>query len=258
MRIKIARDARPQVRTLLIAAALTLALWWFIPFGEVVIYPFRLFVTFIHEGGHALAALLTGNSVRSLSVAMNASGETLTTQGGAFSQLFIASAGYLGAMTFGALLLLLIRRTVAARIVLIGSGGLILALTLIYGLLVPLTYFSLSPFTVFAGILISLGLLAAAKFATPRVAAFLISFLAVQCVLNALFDLKTVLLLSVATDAMTDAGNMERATGIPAIFWAFLWTCIAFVILSVAMRAYAVSRRKPSQPDLPFEDPQEV
>jgi hypothetical protein len=59
MKVKIAPDARPQVRTLLIATLITLALW-FIPFASVLTYPFRLFVTFIHEGGHALAACLNG------------------------------------------------------------------------------------------------------------------------------------------------------------------------------------------------------
>src|SRR3989441_8971823 len=124
MKVSISRDARPQATALLIAAAISIALW-FIPFAEVLTYPFRIFVTFIHEGGHAVAALLTGNSVQGLSVAMNASGETYTTQGGTFSQMLVASAGYLGAMTYGALLLVLIRRAVAARVVLIGSALLI-------------------------------------------------------------------------------------------------------------------------------------
>ena len=75
MRLRnISADARPQVRTLLIAAAITIALWY-IPFLSVLSYPFNLFVTFIHEGGHALAALLTGNRVASLSVAIDASGK---------------------------------------------------------------------------------------------------------------------------------------------------------------------------------------
>src|SRR3979411_2856274 len=115
MKYGISRDARPQATTLLFAAGLSIALW-FIPFAEILSYPFRIFVTFIHEGGHAVAALLTGNSVQSLSVAMNASGETYTTQGGMFAQMLVSSAGYLGAMTFGALLLVLIRRAVASRI----------------------------------------------------------------------------------------------------------------------------------------------
>ena len=104
MRIGIASGARPRAASVLLAAAVSIALW-FIPYAEILNYPFRLFVTFIHEGGHAVAALVTGNSVQSLSVAMNGSGETYTTQGGMFSQMLIASAGYLGSMAFGALLL---------------------------------------------------------------------------------------------------------------------------------------------------------
>src|SRR5436190_23363390 len=137
MKYQISEDARPEAMTLLLAAGLSVALW-FVPFAEILSYPFRIFVTFIHEGGHALAALVTGNSVQSLSVAMNASGETYTTSGGMFSQMLVASAGYLGAMAFGALLLVLIRRSVAARIVLAGSAVLIFGLTLIFGLIKPI------------------------------------------------------------------------------------------------------------------------
>jgi len=260
MRIKIAHDARPQVRTLLFAAALTVLLW-FVPFAELLTYPFRIFVTFIHEGGHALAAILTGNSVHSLSVAMNGSGEVYSTTGGVLSQMFVSSAGYLGAMAFGALLLILIRRTVAARFVLIASAGLILVLTTAYGFFSPLLHASLpSLFTLVAGVALPIGLIATARFAPPRVATFLVSFLAVQCVLNALFDLKTVLFLSspLTMGVHTDAANMAAATGIPAFFWALVWVGIAFAILSMSLRAYAVSKNKLSQPDLPFEDPLEV
>jgi hypothetical protein len=91
-----------------------------------------------------------------------------------------------------------------------------------------------------------------------RAANFLVGFLAVQCVLNAVFDLKTVLWMSVATNQQTDAMNMADATNVPALFWSLLWIGIAVLILSTAMRAYAVSRNSPSQPDLPFEDPLEV
>ena len=104
MRFRLSQDARPQAMTLLVAATISVVLW-FIPYAEILTYPFRIFVTFIHEGGHAIAALLTGNSVASMSVATNASGETYTTYGGLFSEVLISSAGYIGAMSFGALLL---------------------------------------------------------------------------------------------------------------------------------------------------------
>ena len=244
--------------TLLIAATISIVLS-FIPFAEFLTYPFRIFVTFIHEGGHALAALLTGNSVASLSVAMNASGETYTTQGGIISQVFISSAGYLGSMAFGALLLILIRKAIAARIVLLSCGILVFAMTMIFGFIKPLFWvnaWSGIPFTLLAGLLISAGLVLIARFASARVASFFVSFLAVQCVLNALFDLKTLFSLSspFGPTVQTDALNMSNATGVPAIFWTVLWIAFALGILWFAMRLYVSRRESSYQPDLPFED----
>lgn len=244
--------------TLLIAATVSVVLW-FIPYAEFLTYPFRIFVTFIHEGGHALAALLTGNSVASLSVATNASGETLSTPGGLFSQVFVSSAGYLGSMAFGALLLILIRKTVAARLVLLGCAIFIFGLTMIYGLIKPIfwmTAWSGIPFTLLAGTIISVGLILIARFASAKVATFFVSFLAVQSVLNALYDLKTVFFLSSPFErpVHTDALNMAQATGIPAIFWTVIWIAFALGILWFAMRLYVAGRDKSYQPDLPFEE----
>ncbi|HEU4479456.1 MAG TPA: M50 family metallopeptidase [Pyrinomonadaceae bacterium] len=258
MRVRLSSDARPQAMTLLVAAALSIILW-FIPFAEILTYPFRLFVTFIHEGGHAIAALLTGNSVGSLSVAINASGETYTTKGGLISQTLVASAGYLGSMAYGALLLVLIRKAIAARVVLVTSAVIIFTLTIIYGLLSPIfTWGTLSgvPFTFLAGTLLSIGLVAVAKFAKPRIATFFVSFLAVQCVLNALLDLKTVFFLSspFAPTASTDAVNMANATGIPAMFWATLWIVVSLGILALAMRIYVVTRDSALRRDFPIPD----
>ena len=73
MKLRLAQDARPHAMTLLVATAISLLLW-FIPVAWVLYYPFELFVTFIHEGGHALAAVLTGNSVHYMWVATNADG----------------------------------------------------------------------------------------------------------------------------------------------------------------------------------------
>jgi hypothetical protein len=244
--------------TLLIAATISVVIS-FIPYAEFLTYPFRIFVTFIHEGGHALAAILTGNSVASLSLATNASGETYTTQGGLFSQMFISSAGYLGSMAYGALLLILIRKAVAARIVLLGSALFIFALTMIFGLFKPIFWiaaWSGIPFTLLAGTIIAVGLVLIARFASAKVATFFVSFLAVQCVLNALFDLKTVLFLSTPFGPAipNDAMNMANATGIPALFWTVIWIAFALGILWFAMRLYVAGRDKSYQPDLPFEE----
>jgi len=234
--------------TLLVATAISLLLW-FIPFAWILYYPFELFVTFIHEGGHALAAVLTGGSVEYMWVATDTQGLTVSRgSGGAISQMLVSSAGYLGAMAYGVLLLVLIRKAVAARIVLLVSGLYVFAITMIFGFIKPLWSFNgLSgiPFTLVAGIAISAALVLIARFASARVAAFFMSFLAVQCVLNALLDLKTVFFLSspFVTTVPTDALNMANATGIPALFWSVLWIATSVLILGVAVRQYVGSRR---------------
>jgi hypothetical protein len=225
------RAARPQVQTLLIALAITLILW-FIPFFDLLAYPFRLFVTFIHESGHAIAAILTGNRVHSLSVSPNGGGAVYTSGGNWLTAMFVSSAGYLGAMAYGTLLLALIRRGVSPRAVLYTSALPILALTLRYGWA--------TPFTLVAGVALALALLAVGRYARPAVANFLVALLAVQCIVNAFFDLRTLLFLSApfSRGVHTDATNMARITHLPAIFWAFAWTALAIVMLVGALRLY--------------------
>ncbi len=253
MRLTVSADARPQVQSLLLVTLLSVALW-FIPYADYLTYPFRLFVTFIHEGGHALASWLTGNSVLSLSVSPDTSGLTLATQGGFISQVIVSSAGYVGAMAFGALLLVLIRRGVAARLVLMGTAGLILALTLVFGLLLPFLHLATDtwgyvPFTLGAGIFISAGLLALARWANPRTAAFATAFLAAQCVLNALLDLKTIFVMSspLAHYTHSDAVNLANLTGLPRIVWAGIWVVLSLAILSAALRVYGIKAERHSE-----------
>ena len=260
MRLRLSQDARPQAMTLLVATAISLLLW-FIPFAWVLYYPFQIFVTFIHEGGHALAALLVGGSVDYMWVATDTQGLTVSRgRGGALSQMFVSSAGYLSAMAYGALLLVLIRKAVAARLVLLATGVYIFGLTMIFGLIKPilsLDGLSGMPFTVVAGILLSVALVLIARFTSARVATFFMSFLAVQCVLNALFNLKDLFSLSSPFSSQmvhTDAVNMAKATGIPPIFWAGFWIFLALGILWFVMRLYVAGRDQSFQPDLPFDE----
>ncbi|MGI9036400.1 MAG: M50 family metallopeptidase [Pyrinomonadaceae bacterium] len=261
MRYKLADDARPQVKFLLIATVITIALW-FIPYADYLVYPVRLFVTFVHEGSHVLAALLTGGTVESLTVASNGSGEVYSVPSGFFGAILTSSAGYLGATAFGVLLLVMIRRAISARIVLTASAIFVGAMTVLFGLLAP--FWNLLPanttiggiaFTVISGAILTAGLLAIARYAKPRVTQFVLSFLAVQCVLNALSDLKTVFFLSSPFNnpMQTDAANMASATGIPAIAWVVIWIGISILMISIGLRVYAVSKSRANH-DLPFQD----
>lgn len=259
MRYRIAEDARPQITLLLIATAITVALW-FIPFADYLVYPIRLFVTFIHEGGHALAAVLTGGSVQSLTVSPDSSGLVKAYSSGSLATLIFSSAGYLSATAYGVLLLALIRWNVSPRKILFGSGVFVALMTVIFGFLAPvfhifsgdISFFGMA-FTIFSGALISAGLVALARYANLKWANFFVGFLAVQCLLNAVFDLKNLLVVSTMTNSHNDAMNMAQVTGLPAFVWILIWIGISVLMISIGLRVYAVSR-KGKQYDLPFED----
>ena len=78
---------------------------WNIPQLSFILYPFRLFVTFVHEAGHALMASFTGGGVESFTVIANGTGWTKTWGG---NRVLILAAGYLGAAFFGAALFYLV------------------------------------------------------------------------------------------------------------------------------------------------------
>ncbi len=262
MKYKLADDAKPQLTLLLIATVITLALW-FLPYVGVLTYPVRLFVTFIHEGSHVLASLLTGGSVKSLTIASDGSGVVYSVPSGWFGAMLTSSAGYLGSTAFGVLLLFLIRTGVSAKKVLFGSAAFIAVMTLLFGILSPLwNVFSLQvgfgsiAFTIAAGAVLTAGLFALGKYSSAKVANFSVAFLAIQCLLNALFDLKTLFFINSpigGMDLQTDATNMANATGLPAFAWVLIWIGISILMISVGMRFYAV-RAKSNQHDLPFED----
>ena len=112
----------------LLAAGLTFLLS-FVPLAGIVTYPLRLFATFVHEAGHALAALLSFGSVKSLVVFPNGSGVTTTSGGWRF---LISSAGYLGTTFFGVWMILSARKTTSARLAMGVTGAVMVFLTAMY------------------------------------------------------------------------------------------------------------------------------
>jgi|SRR5215203_581833 len=262
MRHRIAEDAKPQLLLLLLATAITLALY-FIPLADYLVYPIRLFVTFIHESGHALVAVVTGGSVQSLTIASDGSGEVYSASSGMIGGLLTSSAGYLGTTAFGVLMLFLIRRSFSPNKILAALGIFVAAMTAIFAVISPIfnflslnTTFSSIAFTIVAGSLLAAGLVALGIYSKERVASFAVAFLAVQCLLNAALDLVNVFFINapfVGANVHTDAANMAAATGLPGIVWVVIWMGISLVMLSLGLRLYAVKANKASADDSVFE-----
>jgi len=75
--------------------------------GRKILYPLRLLVTFLHEFGHAMGAVISGGSVENLQINSDGSGFARTIGG---SRAIILMGGYLGSAIFGNLLFLVAAR----------------------------------------------------------------------------------------------------------------------------------------------------
>lgn len=223
------RPTKSGLKVLLIACAIT-AVVANIPLASIALYPIRLFVTFVHESSHALTAILTGGSVSEIDIFRDASGYTLTS--GGFGQL-IATAGYIGATAYGAWILWLCRNPGHAKFVLLVSAVISGGATVLF----VHPWHNLFGFC--WGIVITIGLVVARMRLSPASAELLAMFLGVQCALNALLDLRTLIDLSTIDNGQpTDAVLMAQLTHVPAVVWAFAWSGLALFILFRGLRPY--------------------
>jgi len=223
-----ALSARPVTDLLYVVAAAVLAVALsHMPFLDVVIYPFKLFSVYAHEWSHALVTIATGGHVVALRINPDLSGEEYRTGGWG---LAISSAGYLGAASAGALLLLAPLRRAKRTLVAIGAtvAALPIAGTLLQGATFTLTTWFWT--VVFAAVTLAVG-----RRGTRCLAGLFQQFLAVELCLTALDSLRSLDWLAInAPGVMTDATNAGGATHLPAIVWAALWSVIGVAIVGLA------------------------
>ena len=209
--------------SLWLAAAVCLVLS-LTPWGALVLYPFTLFATWVHECGHAVMVVLTGGSVSSITIQPDTSGLTQSLMpAGRIARGLVASSGYLGASFVGCLLMAATRVERRARPILWGIGAF---------MLVTLVVWIRNPF----GALVVLGwavvLLALARKATGRAPRFLLSVLAVQVALNAVYSIRVLFLVN----GPSDADTMSRLFLAPAWFWASAWMVISILMFISTLR----------------------
>ena len=202
---------------------------WNIPQLNFALYPFRLFVTFIHEAGHGLAAMLTGGEFIRFEVGANGNG-LATTRGG--SRAVILPAGYLGSSLFGASLFYVTNRVPYPRLIasLLGVG--LVALSLLYG--------QTSEIALTVGVAFGIALTLMGIVAHRYLTVFILNLLAIMTALNAVLDLLFLtrnIGASVGGRVVNDAAAYaaEIYPGTTATTWAYTWAGISVVMLGIAV-----------------------
>jgi len=207
-------------------------------------YPFQLLLTIVHELGHGLAALLTGGSFLRFVIFPNGAGLAYTAGGW---RIAVIPAGYLGVALFGAGLILVGRNHQWSRIALGVMGGLMLLLSIRYGIPGIFSAHVLNGLlTAVLGMVFGGLFLWVAFRAAPGWIIFLLHLMAIQAGLTAFSDLATVVGLSTRFfDApANDAQSMAQLTFIPAMVWAVLWVVVAVVLIGGAIWITWLGRKK--------------
>jgi hypothetical protein len=206
-----------------------------VPVVGVLNYPFRLLITFVHELGHGLAAVLTGGEFIRFVVEPTGAGLAYTAGGWRW---LVIPAGYLGVALFGALLIILGRSYRWSRIGLALIGALLIYFSLWYG--APSIWsgdMMAGLLTVISGAIFGALILFVALKASPGWIIFLLHFIAIQAGLLAFADLMMLIGLSTRFFDMpnNDALSMAELTLIPALVWAVLWAGMALLIIGGAI-----------------------
>lgn len=223
------------------AMALLLSLvLWNLPFGGVLLYPFKLLASWLHELSHAVAMVATGVGARGLALYPDTSGMAYADRAaGPLAQPIISAAGYMGTPLLGAALLMFTRNGPRARLAL---SGLAVALALSAWLLMDASFGWHACWAIAAG----LAMIATLAPGHWQLAA--VQFLAAQACIQALLDLRVLFLpLRVVNGkpaAVSDAHAMAEATfGTTerwAVWtWAGLWLGWALLVCYLAVRSAA-------------------
>ena len=214
---------RTKRRAAMIAgfAVYFVALWylWYTP----VVYPLKIFVVLLHEVSHAVALVLTGGQVESISLNPMQGGVTYGRGGIPFVTL---SAGYLGSLGFGALLVMGAQsRLVSSRFLLALVGGLVLALTLL---------FIRNGFGFGFGLLFGSALVFGARQLPLVWNRGILIVLGITSVLYAILDIKSDILDR--PHLQSDAAMLAELTGVPTLVWGVVWITIAVVAAPLLFR----------------------
>jgi hypothetical protein len=214
-------STKRRLRFLAGFAAYFIALWFL--WDTPVVYPLKVFVVLLHEISHGIAAVASGGSIEKILLDLNEGGACYCPGGNAFATL---TAGYLGSLGWGALLLLIATgKPRRHRVTLMVVGTVITIMTLLY----VRTLFGIA-----FGVLAGLALIGASRRLAPPVNQAVLTVLGLTSCLYAILDIKSDIIDR--PGLRSDAAMLHELTGVPTVVWGFLWIGVAILVAGLLFR----------------------
>lgn len=226
-------------------ALLVSLLLWNLPFGGVLLYPFKLLATWLHELSHAVVMEISRVGFDRMVIYQDSSGMAYTASPiGRFARPYIAAAGYMGTPLVGGVLLVLTSTPRRARWLLIGMGAMLAfsALAIIE-----------NDFGQKAIGATALAFLAVGAVAPAQLRMWAMQLVAAQACVHALLDIRvlfrSVQIVGGKPAAMSDAHTMAASTFGSTDKWAvWLWASV-WLLWSLAVCFVAVRLAARVQPE---------
>jgi len=175
-----------------------------------IIYPLKIFVVFLHEVSHGIAAVAGGGSIAGIQISSNQGGVCHCGGGIRFVTL---TAGYLGSLSWGVAMLLVVRaKRIWHLVTLVGLGVLVLTMSLMY---------IDGGFGMTFGLLFGLALLGIAKYFPSEMQTMTLTVMGLTSCLYAVWDIKSDVIDR--PGIRSDASMLADLTGVPTVLWGILW-----------------------------------
>jgi hypothetical protein len=225
---------RPSPRAaLIVGALLILALQHSLPMGRLLLYPFTLLSTWVHEMGHGVTALLCGGQFARLDIFADASGMAHSAVIPGVRQALVAAGGLIGPPLVGMIFLLLARRT--PRLLLYG-----LSLSMLLSL--PLWVRTGIGWASVGGLGLGIALLCRVLGESGRL--FLAQLIGLLLALDTLARGDYLFMHSARVGGVvhiSDVGAIAQATFGPAFLWGAIVAALSAVFVGIGL--YSVLRR---------------
>lgn len=202
---------------LMLLTGLVFALW-----QTPVALPLKILTVFLHEMSHALAALLTGGSIESLTIDPQQGGAVMARGGNRFISL---SAGYCGSLLIGVMLFIVAVRTRWDRLFLGSLGVMILLVT---------AFYVRSGFALGFGLLTGALMIAAARFLGHGLNDLLLRLIGLTSMIYVPYDIFSDTIAR--SHLRSDARMLAEEFGGPTLFWGGAWLLISLIVIILSLR----------------------
>ena len=223
-------DKKYQIIHLAVLIIVVVLFW-----NTLLVYPIKLFVVMLHEMSHGLMAIAFGGKIIEIYIDSRIGGYCRFQMAPSFWGSFMtSSAGYLGSLFWGSLILILAVKSERDKYISLSIG--IILLVLSYFVLQSGAFFG-TAMTAGLGIF----MLVAYRFFGPLFHDLWLKFIGIISCGYVILDIKNDLIDN--TNIGSDADAISELIGVPSIFVGITWMVIALLNLFLVLR-YIYKKQK--------------